>query len=223
LKKILLFGFLITNSLLAQFLPIEVSNYYGREYFPLNEKIELIYKSTVGESKRIIEHVDSSYILTIKADNFRYAQTYLQKDDGVYLTKTEQNVKILFIFSKHAEIVYSKPALQIKQPVKVGDKWKWKGYQVKNENDTTQITITGRAIAEEEIELPAGKFKTLKIEIIVANPKGQKTTFVQWLAKGLGSVKMNVKVEGHGLIQLAMKILGYDEVNSELKEIRYLE
>ncbi len=223
MKKILLFGFLITNSLLAQFLPIEVSNYYGREYFPLNEKIELIYKSTVGESKRIIEHVDSSYILTIKADNFRYAQTYLQKDDGVYLTKTEQNVKILFIFSKHAEIVYSKPALQIKQPVKVGDKWKWKGYQVKNENDTTQITITGRAIAEEEIELPAGKFKTLKIEIIVANPKGQKTTFVQWLAKGLGSVKMNVKVEGHGLIQLAMKILGYDEVNSELKEIRYLE
>ena len=223
MKKILLLGLLIANTLFAQFQPIELEHYFGREYFPLNEKIVLVYKSTVGESKRTIERIDSLYRLTITADNFRYAQTYLQKDDGIYLTKTEQNVKILFIFSKHAEIVYSKPALQIKQPVKVGDKWEWHGYQIKNKNDTAKITISGKAVSEEEIELPAGKFKTLKIKIIVTNPKGQKTTFLQWLAKGIGSVKMNVKVEGHGFIKFAMQILGYDEVNSELKEIKYLK
>jgi len=95
--------------------------------------------------------------------------------------------------------------------------------QVKNETDTTAITVKGRAIEEEEIEVPAGKFNTIKIEIVVADREDHKTTFTQWLAKGIGSVKMNVNIEGHGIIQLAMSILGYDEVDSELKEIRHLE
>jgi hypothetical protein len=196
---------------------------FGKEYFPLNNKIELIYESTVGKSKRIFEKEDSLFKSTIIADNFRYDQTFYQKDDGLYLVKTEQSVKILFIFSKHAVILYPEPLLYIQQPLQVGNTWNWKGYQIKNNEDTTSISATGRVIAEEEIEVPAGKFRTLKVEIIIANLDGQKTTFTQWLAKDLGSIKMNVKVEGQGLIQLAMGILGYDEVNSELTEIKYLE
>lgn len=223
MKNALLINLFIINSIFAQFLPIEKNNYFGVEYFPFNSKIELIYNSTVGESKRIVENMDGLYKMTFSADNFRYSQTYKRKNDGIYLVRTEQNVKILFLFSKQADIVYSEPALQIKQPIKVGDIWKWEGYQIKNSIDTAAITITGKAIDEEEIEVPAGKFNTLKIEIVVVNPKGQQTTFTQWLAKDLGSVKMNIKVEGQGIVQLAMKILGYDEINSELKEIRYLE
>jgi len=223
LIKTFLIYIILVNSILAQLLPEETYIPYGREYFPLNDKIELIYESTVGESKRIIEKEDSLFKSIIVADNFRYAQTFYQKDDGLYLVKTEQNVNILFVFSKHAMILYPEPMLHIQQPIKVGDTWEWKGYQIRNEEDTTNITATGIAIAEEEIEVPAGKFNALKIEIIVANSDGQKTTFTQWLAKGFGSIKMNVKIEGQGIIQLAMAILGYDEVNSELKEVRYLE
>ncbi len=223
MRKTFLIYIILANSILAQLLPAEINIPYGKEYFPLNEKIELIYESTVGESKRIFEKEDNLYKSIIIADDFRYAQTFYQKDDGLYLVKTEQNVNILFVFSKHAVILYPEPMLHIQQPIQVGDTWEWKGYQIKDEEDTTNIIATGRAIAEEEIEVPAGKFNTLKIKIIVANSDGQKTTFTQWLAKGLGSIKMNVKIEGQGIIQLAMAILGYDEVNSELKEVRYLE
>ena len=210
------------NIVLAQELPNE-SFLFGKEYFPFNDKIELIYETTNGESKRITEIANDLYKLTFSGNNFKYSQTFTDKNNGVYLVKTEQTVKILFVFSKHAEIVYPFPALQIKQPTKVGDTWSWKGYQIKNEDDTVAIAVTGKALAEEEIEVPAGKFKTLKVQIIVKSSTGTKTTFTQWLAKNLGGIKMNIKTEGHGLFQFAMDILGYDEINSELKEIKYLE
>jgi len=74
--------------------------------------------------------------------------------------------------------------------------------QVKNETDTTAITVKGRAIEEEEIEVPAGKFNTIKIEIVVADREDHKTTFTQWLAKGIGSVKMNVNIEGNQTLRI---------------------
>ncbi len=228
MKKIisLLILILFTNLNFAQALP-DSSNYnehvFGKEYFPLNDKMELIYKSTVGESKRVVKKTDSLYVSSIIADNFRYTQTLCEKDDGLYLTKTEQEVHIFLIFSKHAKVIYSEPALQLKFPMKVGDEWEWNGYQVKNESDTTIITMKGRVLKEEVIEVPAGKFNTVKVEFTVEDLGAHKTTFTQWLAKGLGSVKMIVKVEGHGIIQIAMSILGYDYVVSELKEVKFLE
>ncbi len=214
---------LLTGSIIAQVAPDSSEHVFGKDYFPLNDKVELIYKSTVGESKRVVKKEDSLYVSSIIADNFKYTQTLLEKEDGLYLLGLEQEVHILLIFSKHAVVKYSKPALEMKFPMKVGDTWQWDGYQVKNETDTTIITMKGRVLKEEEIEVPAGKFKTVKVEFVVEDLKAHKTTFTQWLAKGIGSVKMIVKVEGHGIIQVAMSILGYDYVVSELKEIKHIE
>ena len=222
-SKIILFYIFLVNSLLAQALPIPSSIIDAeREYLLFNKSVELIFESTVGEMKRIVEVEDSLYILTNQADNFKYSQTFCQKEDGVYLVETEQNVNILLIFSKHAIITYTEPVIQLPQSVKVGDTWEWTGLQLK-EDDSTEVTMSGRAIEEEVLQLPAGEFKTLKVEIVSEDVYGAKTIFTQWLVPGIGSVKMNVRMEGHGLIQLAMSLLGYDEVISELKEIRYLE
>lgn len=224
LKKIFFISFFFCVSLFSQVVESKsVSIEYGKEYFPLDKNIKLVFESSVGEMVKTIEEKDGLYIVTNKAHNFKYVQTLKEDEEGIYLVKTEQNVNILLIFSKHAEVLYSEPALQIQQPFKIGDTWTWKGYQVKTEEDTTALTITGRALSEEVLNLPAGEFKTLKVEIVVENAEGNKTIFTQWLAKGIGSVKMNVKIDGHGIIQFAMNLLGYDEINSELKEIQYLD
>jgi len=219
-NTIILFYIFLASALFAQALPL--ASEATRDYSLFNKSVELIYESTVGEMKRIVEVNDSSFVLTNQADNFKYSQTFRQREDGSYLIKTEQNVNILLIFSKHAIITYTEPVIQLPQDVKVGDTWKWTGLQLK-EDDSTEVTMTGHAIAEEILQLPAGEFNTLKVEIVSEDVYGAKTIFTQWLVPGIGSVKMNVRMEGHGLIQIAMSILGYDEVISELKEIRYLE
>lgn len=222
-NTIILIYIILVNSLLAQALPIPSINIeLDNEHILFNESVELIFESTVGEMKRTVEVEDSLYILTNQADNFKYSQTFCQKEDGAYLVKTEQNVNILLIFSKHAIITYTEPVIQLPQSVKVGDTWEWTGLQLK-EDDSTEVTMSGRAIKEEMLQLPAGEFETLKVEIVSEDVYGAKTIFTQWLVPGIGSVKMNVRMEGHGLIQLAMSLLGYDEIISELKEIRYLD
>ncbi len=221
-KNIIVFIYIIlVNSLLAQLLPdSSATTKVAKNYSLFNKSVELIFESTVGEMKRTVEVNDSSFILTNQADNFKYSQTFCQNEDGAYLIKTEQNVNIFFIFSKHAIITYTEPVIQLPKSVKVGDTWQWTGVQLK-EDDSTEVTIIGHAIAEEVLQLPAGEFNTLKVEIVSEDVDGAKTIFTQWLVEGIGSVKMNVRMEGHGLIQIAMSILGYDEVISELKEIKY--
>jgi hypothetical protein len=222
-NKIFLLYIISVNIILAQALPVaSINTKVENEYSLFNKNVELIFESTVGEMKRTVTIGDGVYTLTNEADNFKYSQTFSQENDGAFLVKTEQNVNILLIFSKHAEITYTEPVIQLPKSVKVGDTWQWKGLQIK-EDDSTEVTMTGHAIKEEVLTLPAGKFNTLKVEIISEDIDGAKTIFTQWLVPNIGSVKMNVRMEGHGLIQIAMAILGYDEVISELKEIKYLE
>ena len=96
------FYIILVNSLLAQALPLSSTDIeVGKDYSLFNESVELIFESTVGEMKRIVEVEDSLYILTNQADNFKYSQTFCQKDDGAYLIKTEQNVNILLIKHFH--------------------------------------------------------------------------------------------------------------------------
>ena len=220
--KIILFNLIIVSSISAQFLKEESSNFeYGKEYFPFNEKKELIFDSNVGETLKIVEVIDSLYRVTNISDKFIYTQTFLNKEDGVYLIRTEQNISTFF-YSKDIVVTYSKPVLQLPLPLKIGDTWEWSGYQVKN-GDTTSIKFSGEALGEETVELPAGKFNTLHIKLFFNEVDGEKTTLDQWLAPNLGAVKTKAIIEGKGILQFAMALLGYDEIDSELKEVRNLE
>lgn len=220
--KILLVCLVTFYSLSAQTKRDTTLNFeYGKEYFPFDEKRELIYDSNVGETQKIVEIVDSLYKVTNISDKFVYTQTFLRKEDGVYLIKTEQDIST-FLYSTEVVVTYSKPVLQFPHPLKIGDTWEWSGYQVKN-GDTTSISISGQAVSEDSVDLPAGKFNTLHIKLFFDEVDGEKTTLDQWLAPNLGAVKTKVIIEGTGIIQFVMSLLGYDEIDSELIEVRYLE
>lgn len=220
--KLIIFGLIFVGSLSAQSLEEKPVNFeYGTEYFPFQEKMELIFDSNVGETLKSVEIIDSSYQVTNISDKFIYTQTFLKKEDGVYLIRTEQNISTFF-YSKDIVVTYSKPVLQLPLPLSIGDTWEWSGYQVKN-GDTTSISFSGEALGEETVDLPAGTFNTLHIKLFFNEVDGEKTTLDQWLAPNLGAVKTKVIIEGKGIIQFAMAILGYDEIDSELKEVRYLE
>ena len=219
--KAFLLGLFLSVSLLAQTDSTMINNRSVANYNPFNKKNEMVFESNVGETIRTVERFDSLLKVTNKSDKFTYIQTFQKRNDGIYLIRTEQHITTFF-YSKDVDITYSEPILQIPEPLKAGDMWSWSGYQVKN-GDTTKISILGEAITNETIELPAGKFETLKIRLFFQEKDGEETELYQWLDRELGSVKTKAIINGSGIMAFAMSLLGYDEIDSELKEIRYLE
>ena len=68
--------------------------------------------------------------------------------------------------------------------------------------------------------LPLGKFEALIVETSLETSNGTKNIMTEWYAKDIGMVKMQVSIEGGGMLGFARDILGYGTIEFELKEIR---
>ena len=181
----------------------------------------LTFNSNIGETKKTVEQHGKFYEVTNLSDNFTYSQALTIKNDSIFLVKTKQDIDH-FLYSTNIDINYSANVLQIPFPLQIGDTWQWEGYQIKN-GDTTQVRFSGEAIGVENISVPAGNFETLKIKLEFNEFGGEQTTLYQWFAPNIGAVKTRAIIEGSGILQFAMSLLGYDEIDSELKEIKNLK
>src|ERR1035437_8355291 len=90
---LLIFFALLRNVLLANANPVIIS----KSYFPADNNITLIYESSFGES--ITKYYqDGEFTISLsQADHFKYKQTLIIKNDGVYVKETYQYLKI-FLF-----------------------------------------------------------------------------------------------------------------------------
>jgi hypothetical protein len=84
---------------------------------------------------------------------------------------------------------YDPPICLLKVPAKVGETWESEFPSVKGGTGRKTIyTFRG----EEEIEVPAGKFKALKVETEIDTGKGARATF--WYVSGVGMVKWATRI-----------------------------
>jgi hypothetical protein len=194
---------------------------FENTYIPENSDVQLVFDSNFGETVTRYESGDNKFKIINESDKFLYIQEFTQNENGVFLTDTEQNIDIFWFITHNATIKYLTPALQVPIPLKMDQEWKWSGLQ-DIDGDTVKLDIQGKVIGEETIELPAGKYEALRIELIVDLEGGERSTVNQWFVKGLGTVKLHALVEDPGILGLAMKIFGYDEIYFNLKEIRNL-
>jgi hypothetical protein len=81
---------------------------------------------------------------------------------------------------------YDPPVCLLKLPAKPGDTWTTE-LSGKGQPRKTIYTYRG----EEEVEVPAGKFKALKIESEMETGKSVRATF--WYVAGIGMVKSSTK------------------------------
>jgi len=58
------------------------------------------------------------------------------------------------------------------------------------------------------------------VETIVRSPSGAKNIINEWYSQNIGLVKVKIIIEGGGLMGLIRDLLGYGEIDFELKEIR---
>ena len=135
------------------------------------------------------------------------------------MVETYQYVKLFLFLNKENTYSYNKPLLRIPQTPTPGKTWHWEGIEY-NGKDSSTISVTGSVICNETVSIKAGTFETIKVETIVRSSSGSRNIIKEWYSENIGLVKANIIIEGGGMMGLIRDVLGYGEINFELKEIR---
>ena len=188
-------------------------------YFPVNNKITLVYESSFGESITNYSQNGDLTISSSEADKFKYRQTLMIKDDGVYVKETYQFLKIFLFIKKEATFTYRKPLLRFPLPLSPGMEWEWEGDEY-SDGEINKVKVTGKAIDKEFVTTKAGRFEAIKLESIVEGSDNAKNNVTEWYVEGIGLIKAKIIVEGGGITGVLRDILGYGTIEFELKEIR---
>ena len=189
------------------------------DYLPTDD-IRLVYDSDFGETVSKVVQTEDGYLDYNENEDFQYIQELRYKDDGIYLLKADQEIDLFLFLSKEIETLYPTPALQIPKYTKIGEEWVWEGYKVEDD-DSIKVRTVGKIIGEENITLPAGTFDAIKIRYEITTSEGEHSVIDQWMVKNVGRVKLHVQMDGNGFIGTILSLLGYDEIEFNLKEIQY--
>jgi len=179
----------------------------------------MIYKSSFGESVTEYFQDGEFAISSSEADDFKYRQIMIIKEDGVLVKETYQFFSVLLFINKESTITYGEPLLRFPLPLLPGTEWTWEGDEY-SDGDTTQVKVTGKVIGTEILTTKAGTFKTVKLETIVEGSSDSKNRVTEWYAGEVGLIKAEIVIEGGGVMGFLRDLLGYGTIEFELEEIR---
>jgi len=200
--------------------PADKKNFINTSsYFPVNNNITLVYESSFGESVSKYYHDGEFTVSSSESDKFKYKQTLIIKDDGVYVKETYQFLKVLLFIKKEETYTYNKPLLRFPLPLIPGTEWNWEGIEYSN-SGANKVTITGKVLNKEFITTKAGKFEAIKLQSVVEGSSNSKNSITEWYTEGLGLIKAKIIIEGGGIPGFLRDVLGYGTIEFELKQIR---
>lgn len=185
------------------------------EYFPVDNK-KLTYKSDFGDVNLEIDKENQFNIFTLEGDSFLYRQKLLVNEQGVFVKEVFQKVRALLFINQEESYSYSELFPRIKFPLTDGKSWNWEGQEIKEE-ETNTIYLNANVIGKEQIKVPAGTYEAMRVETKITSTSGSKSIVNEWYAKNVGLVKMTANLEGGGLAGTFRDILGYGELEFELK------
>lgn len=188
-------------------------------YFPANNSIELVYKSSFGECITTYTQDGGLTISSSEADDFEYKQSMSIKDDGIYVTETHQLLKIFLFIKKETTSTYEKPLLRFPLPLLPGTQWNWEGEEY-SDGEKYNVHITGKVLGNEFITTEAGIFKAIKLETTVESSSDTKNNVTEWYTEGIGLIKAEIIIDGGGFMGFMRDLLGYGTIEFELEEIR---
>lgn len=215
----IILSILLIAALSSASLNKEKTNLNSNSYFPINQDEELVYESSFGETITKYFQEDEFTISSSEADDFKYRQALIIKEDGVYVIETYQFVKIFLFINKEATSLYGKPLLRFPLPLLPGKSWEWEGDEY-SDGDTNKVKVTGKVLGKEIVETGAGRFEATKIESLVEGSSDLKNRVTEWYTEDIGLIKAKVIIEGGGIMGFVRDILGYGTIEFELKEIR---
>ena len=194
-------------------------NLIGSEYFPINLKKKLIYKSSFGDLELKITDEKNIHQFSYESDKFKYRQKLFVNNKGLFVVETYQKIKLLLFITKEGNYIYDKPLLRVPFPIEVGQEWSWNGIEFVND-ESRSVKLKGKAAEFETVNTSAGKFEALKVETTIETSSGSKNIMTEWFAKDIGLVKMHISIEGGGTLGFVRDVLGYKSIDFELMKIQ---
>lgn len=188
-------------------------------YFPVNNDVTLIYKSSFGVNTTKYFNEGEFTISASEGDKFKYKQSLIIKEDGVYVKELYRYLKIFLFIKKEDTLTYVKPFLRFPLPLSPGMKWSSESEENKD-GVISKVKLTGKALDKEFVITPAGRFEAIKIESVIEGSSDSKNKVTEWYAEGVGLIKAQIIIEGGGMMGFLRDILGYGTIEFELKEIR---
>lgn len=193
--------------------------YNTHSYFPVSNNITLVYESSFGESYTKYSQDGEFTISSSEADDFKYRQILMIKENGIYVKETYQYLKIFLFIKKEATFTYGKPLLRFPLPLSPGMEWEWEGEEY-SDGDTNIVKVSGKAFEKEFLTTKAGIFEAIKLESIVVGSANSKNRVTEWYVEGIGLIKAKIIIEGGGVMGFLRDLLGYGTIEFELNEIR---
>jgi hypothetical protein len=158
------------------------------DYFPLKVGSQWDYRVTAdGEISQMsmvsgkierIDGLDLTLVNTIQDGNIIFAEHMVCNKDGVFRHRIDGEAQ-------------AQPICVLKGQAQVGDSW-----QNSDTEDGVEFIIKAKVIALEEVAVPAGKFKALRVEYEVLVEEETVVTMTLWFVANVGMVKQVVDLGG---------------------------
>ena len=184
----------------------------GDTYFPIGKGHKWVYKTDYDDETDIIHEVTGSekvddvecFVLETRSENATEKRIRTIRKE--WLAASEDGVKIHKILRGRSEMDVEKPILKLKSDLRKDVEWE--GEAKASENPAKHHY---RVDGEEAVEVPAGKFKAIKVAIKIESGDRHVAEGFEWYAKNVGLVKseMTIKFRGEG-----------PTIVSELKEFK---
>jgi hypothetical protein len=170
-------------------------------YYPLKEGNKWYYRMEAGEKTfQVVTQLTKVENSPVKG-MFRLEMSM----DGTVLGSEDLTVDKTGVL-RHAfnDTQFPTPVTVVRFPVKEGDTWE---QTVAGGGD--DMKLKGKVIGEEEIVVPAGKFKALRVQIEASGEQSETLTVTYWFARNAGIVKQTLEV---GDEQIVFELEKYEMV-----------
>ena len=191
-------------------------------YNPYVKTAKLILESDFGEVFSQVKKENGKQYIKVQGDDFKYYQQLVITDSSISILDTYSKFKYLLFFNKEMKIYYKEPVVRFPLPLVKGKTWTWNGYEYFGDDDSSTVAIEGRVAGEEKIKVPAGEFTAMKVVTELVTGMGSKNTITEWIVPDIGIIKTHITIEGGGFTGFLRNILGYSEINFELKEVKIM-
>jgi hypothetical protein len=110
-----------------------------------------------------------------------------------WLAVSDEGVRIHRILRGRGEMSVEKPFFKMKSSLTKDDEWEGEAHASQN-----PAKHTYRVGGEEEVEVPAGKFKAVKMSVKIESGTRNVAEGFEWYARNIGLIKAEVTIKAGG-------------------------
>lgn len=161
------------------------------DFFPLGEGYAWASRATVlREGKKIEMEAMTRVVGRRKIGGVECFSLEIRVGGGVsreFLAADGAGVWVYGGSRDGGEFFYNPPIQRLRYPLVAGAAW-----EIRARGGAEEVTIRSAVRGEEEVEVPAGRYRAVKVSAVAETPAGKMETLT-WYARGVGVVRQWVR------------------------------